>query len=167
MAYENGIQHIAFAANMDDLNDYRPGMQAEKETGIMSPLIDVQLTKDEIRFLSKEMGLPTWDKPAMACLASRIPYHTPITLEKLDMVSQAEVFLAEKGFKQYRVRHHDSVARIEVDPPYISRFMEKDFRKMIVQKFREIGFKYISLDMEGYVSGNMNRVLKKEDDYES
>jgi len=161
IAEERDIRHIAHAANLDDLNDYRPGIRAAKEMGILSPLVDSNLSKDEIRFLSREMGLATWDKPAMACLASRIPYGSPITAEKLAMVEEAEKFLAEKGFKQCRVRHHGSIARIEVDGTEISRIAEEGLRNRVIKRFREIGFTHISIDLEGYVSGSMNREIKK------
>lgn len=159
MATERGIAHVAFASNLDDLRDYRPGMKAATEMGILSPLIEAQIDKEEIRFLSKEMGLPTWNKPAMACLASRIPYESPITKKKLRMIEQAEAFLAENGFKQFRVRHHGPLARIELEPSDINRATETDIRKRIVKRFKEIGFFFISIDLEGFISGSMNRVL--------
>jgi len=160
IAREKGMKNIAFAANLDDLDDYRPGIKAAEEMGIIEPLIDARLTKEEIRFLSKEMDLPTWDKPAMACLASRIPYGEPITEEKLKMVEEAEIFLSANDFKQFRVRHHGPVARIELEVQDMGRMIEPQMRKMIAGKLREIGFIHISLDLEGYVSGSMNRVLE-------
>ena len=160
IAKEKGISHVAYAANLDDLSDYRPGMDAAREMGIIAPLVDAHLSKEEIRFLSKEMGLPTWDKPAMACLASRIPYGEPITTKKLKMVEEAEDFLADQGFRQYRVRHHGSVARIEVASSEIKKITGPELRKNIVEKFRQIGFYHIAIDLEGYFSGSMNRVLK-------
>jgi uncharacterized protein len=160
IAKEKSISHVAYAANLDDLSDYRPGMDAAREMGIIAPLVDAHLSKEEIRFLSKEMGLPTWDKPAMACLASRIPYGDPITTEKLKMVEEAEDFLADQGFRQYRVRHHGSVARIEVAGSEIKKVTDPELRKNIVEKFRQIGFYHIAVDLEGYFSGSMNRVLK-------
>jgi uncharacterized protein len=160
IANERDIRYIAHAANLDDLSDHRPGLKAAKEMGILSPLVDSRLSKDEIRFLSREMGLDTWDKPAMACLASRIPYGSPITIEKLKMVEEAEEVLAENGFRQFRVRHHDSVARIEVGCEEIGRIVEEGLRKKVVKRFREIGFTYISVDLEGYVPGSMNRDLE-------
>ncbi len=162
IAKEKSISHVAYAANLDDLSDYRPGMDAAREMGIIAPLVDAHLSKEEIRFLSKEMGLPTWDKPAMACLASRIPYGDPITTEKLKMVEEAEDFLADQGFRQYRVRHHGSVARIEVAGSEIKKVTDPELRKNIVEKFRQIGFYYIAVDLEGYFSGSMNRVLKNK-----
>ncbi|MBW1942603.1 MAG: ATP-dependent sacrificial sulfur transferase LarE [Deltaproteobacteria bacterium] len=159
IADQKGIAHVAHAANTDDLGDYRPGMQAAEEMGLIAPLLDAQLNKEEIRFLSREMGLPTWDKSAMACLASRIPYGETITEEKLRMVGEAETFLAEKGFKQYRVRYHGKVARIEVNIADLERMIAPVFRKEIVQKFRAIGFQHIALDLEGYITGSLNRAL--------
>ena len=160
IAKQKRISHVAYAANLDDLSDYRPGMDAAREMGIIAPLVDAHLSKEEIRFLSKEMGLPTWDKPAMACLASRIPYGEPITTKKLKMVEEAEDFLADQGFRQYRVRHHGSVARIEVAGSEIKKVTGPELRKNIVEKFRQIGFYHIAVDLEGYFSGSMNRVLK-------
>ena len=162
IAKQKRISHVAYAANLDDLSDYRPGMDAAREMGIIAPLVDAHLSKEEIRFLSKEMGLPTWDKPAMACLASRIPYGEPITTKKLKMVEEAEDFLADQGFRQYRVRHHGSVARIEVAGSEIKKITGPELRKNIVEKFRQIGFYHIAVDLEGYFSGSMNRVLKNK-----
>ena len=128
---------------------------------MIAPLIDAKLNKEDIRFLSKAMGLSTWDKQSMACLASRIPYGSRITEEKLKMVDEAEAFLFEKGLKEVRVRHHGSVARIEVSRAEIDTFVTESFRKTVVEKFRKIGFAHISLDLEGYISGKMNRELDK------
>lgn len=161
IANEKGISHIALAANQDDLGDYRPGITAAEEMGMIEPLMEAKLTKEEIRFLSKEMDLPTWDKPAMACLASRIPYGDPVTDEKLKMVEEAENFLAKNGFKQFRVRHHGAVARIEVELSDLRKMMDKTLREKIVEHFKEIGFLHIALDLEGYVTGSMNRALDK------
>jgi pyridinium-3,5-biscarboxylic acid mononucleotide sulfurtransferase len=157
---DRGIEKIAFAANIDDLGDYRPGIEAAKKMGIISPLIDAGLGKKEIRYLSKEMGLATWDKPAMACLASRIPYGTRITVEMLKTVEYAEDFLFNLGLRQLRVRHHGPVARIETSDMDFNRFFEEEFRIKVIKRFKELGFKYISLDLEGFVSGSMNRTLK-------
>jgi uncharacterized protein len=163
IAAERAIEHVAYATNVDDLGDYRPGLKAAEELGFIAPLVDAELNKEDIRFLSKEMGLPTWDKPAMACLASRIPYGDAITDKKLKMVEEAEDFLAKNGFKQYRVRHHGSVARIEVESSEIKRMSEPNLRKDIVEKFKEIGFLHVSVDLEGYVTGSMNRALETKD----
>ena len=162
LAKEENIHHIAHAANLDDLNDYRPGIKAAREMGLLSPLIDSRLGKDEIRFLSREMGLETWDKPAMACLASRIPYGSPITAEKLRMVQEAEEVLAENGFNLFMVRHHGAIARIEVGSAEIGRMTEETLRRKIAERLREIGFTYISIDLEGYIPGSLNRDLENK-----
>ena len=153
------IQHIALAVNADDLSDYRPGIRAAGEMGLINPLVDAQLSKEDIRILSKEMGLPTWNKPAMACLASRVPYGEKVTKEKLKMIEAAEDFLIENGFLQCRVRHHGSVARIEVNSSDIIKIMEKNLRMKIIEKFKQIGFLHIALDLEGYTTGSLNRIL--------
>jgi uncharacterized protein len=159
-AGEKGINHVAHGANVDDLKDFRPGFRAAGEMGVMAPLVDVQLGKEEIRLLSKEMGLGTWDKPAMACLATRIPYGDSITEKKLNMVEEAETFLANNGFRQFRVRHHGSVARIEVEPSEIEKLTAPNLRQRLVDKFRQIGFLHVAFDLEGYVSGSMNRAIR-------
>ena len=159
MAGEKGIDHIAHGANVDDLQDYRPGSKAAKEADVLAPLVDAELGKEEIRFLSKEMGLSTWDKASMACLASRIPYGDAITEEKLRMIQEAERFLAECGLKQFRVRHHGDVARIEVNPADMGRLIQEEWRRKIVDRCREIGFLHVSLDLEGYVTGSLNKAL--------
>jgi uncharacterized protein len=160
IAEQRGMRQVAHGANVDDLKDYRPGLQAAEEMGIKAPLLNAGFTKKDIRDLSKQMGLATWDKPAMACLASRIPYGSPVTAEKLKMIDEAEAFLLERGVRQCRVRHHGPVARIEVKSSDLKRMVDDDLRKDMVRKFRDIGFSYIALDLEGYVSGSMNRVLK-------
>lgn len=159
VARENDIKQVAHGANVDDLKDFRPGFRAAREMGVIAPLVDVKLGKKEIRFLSKEMGLDTWDKPAMACLASRIPYGDAVTEKKLKMVADAEDFLAQNGFKQFRVRCHGSMARIEVENQDIEKIAEAQFRKRLMQAFKQIGFMHIAVDLEGYVSGSMNRAL--------
>lgn len=159
VAEQRGIRHVAHGANVDDLKDYRPGHRAAEQMGIKAPLLSAGLNKKDIRDLSKQMGLASWDKPAMACLASRIPYGSPVTAEKLKMIDEAEAFLLERGVRQCRVRHHGSVARIEVISSELRKMVDDDLRKDIMHKFRDIGFSYIALDLEGYVSGSMNRVL--------
>jgi uncharacterized protein len=161
IAGQRGIRSIAHAANMDDFDDYRPGWKAAVEMGGLAPLVDARFTKEEIRLLSKEMGLSTWDKPSMACLASRVPYGEPITETKLRMIGEAEKEIASLGFRQYRVRHHGPVARIELPAPDMKRIMEPEVRERIVAKLKELGFLYVTLDLEGYVTGSMNRTLKK------
>lgn len=159
LAKENGITNVAEGSNMDDLGDYRPGLEAVKELKVLSPLREVGLTKDEIRAYSKELGLPTWSKPSFACLASRVPYGERITAEKLKMVEKAENFLAELGFEQYRVRIHGKIARIEVPAEDILRIASDDVRGEIVTRFKEYGFAYVSLDLQGYRTGSMNEVI--------
>lgn len=151
IARDNDIRHVIHGENVDDLNDYRPGFRAAGEAGVIAPLIDAKLTKNEIRFLSKEMGLSTWDKPALPCLATRIPYGVLITVEDLRMVEKAEAFLLEQGFGEVRVRHHGSVARIEVNKENLKKFVAEDLRSIIVDKLREIGFEHIALDLEEYI----------------
>ena len=162
IAKEKAISHVAHGANADDLEDYRPGFRAAEEAGIIAPLIGVGLLKDEIRFLAKEMGLSVWDKPAMACLASRFPYGTPITEKGLKMVEEAEEFLLNEGFRGLRVRHHGPVARIEISTSDLRKIVNDDTRKAIVEKLRNIGFEHIALDLEGYISGKMNRSIETD-----
>jgi uncharacterized protein len=159
IAGRRGIQHVAHGANIDDLSDYRPGFAASQEMGIKAPMVAAKLTKNDIRMLSKEMNLVTWNKPAMACLASRIPYGTPITEKDLKMVEQAEQVLFGLGFTGCRVRMHGKVARIEVETGDIERLMDQKTRAFIVEKLREIGFFHVAVDLEGYRQGSMNRDL--------
>ena len=158
-AGEYHIQYIAEGSNIDDLDDYRPGMQAIKELGIISPLKDAGLGKDAIRKLSKKMGLPTWDKQSFACLASRFPYGEKITQEKLAMVDRAEQYLIDLGFKQVRVRHHGDTARIEVAGTERLKFFDLKLMEDVYKQFQEIGFVYTALDLKGYRTGSMNEVL--------
>jgi uncharacterized protein len=161
IAEERGIRSIAHAANMDDFDDFRPGWKAAVEMGGIAPLVDARLTKAEIRTLSKEMGLATWNKPSMACLASRVPYGEPITEAKLHRIGEAEKEIASHGFTQYRVRHHGPVARIELQASDMNRIMEPEIRGRIVSKLKELGFLYVTLDLEGYATGSLNRGIKK------
>lgn len=161
VAVQNGIQYVADGSNLDDLGDYRPGMQAVKELKVVSPLKAAEMTKDDIRLLSKEMGLPTWNKQAFACLASRFPYGEKITKEKLAMVDQAEQFLLDLGFKQVRVRHHGDLARIEVGADERSRFFNEELMEKVYAELHKIGFTYVSLDMKGYRTGSMNETILK------
>lgn len=157
IANENGINNIADGSNLDDLSDYRPGMKALEELNIVSPLKDLNMTKQEIRDLSKEYGLYTWKKAAFACLATRIPTGEPITDLKLRMIEKAEKYLMEKGFIQYRVRCHGDMARIEVDPDERNKFFNNTFMDEVNKKFKEFGFRYVALDFGGYIKGNMNK----------
>lgn len=159
IAKELGISSVADGSNVDDIGDYRPGMQALKELAILSPLKAAGLTKEDIRILSREMGLPTWDKPAFACLASRFPYGQEITKEKLNMIDQAEQFLLDHGFRQVRVRCHGDVARIEVPAEDCIRLIEQNLAQNVYATFKQIGFSYVSLDLLGYRMGSMNETL--------
>lgn len=160
LAAQNGISHVADGTNVDDLGDYRPGMTALGELGISSPLREAGMTKEDIRILSKEMGLPTWDKQPFACLASRFPYGHEITREKLEMVDKAEQFLLDLGLRQVRVRHHGDIARIEVSAGERSRFFDEGIMDRVHTRLKEIGFKYVALDLKGYRTGSMNDTLK-------
>jgi pyridinium-3,5-biscarboxylic acid mononucleotide sulfurtransferase len=145
--------------NADDRGDYRPGRQAAREFGVRSPLDEVNLTKDEIRELSKRAGLPTWDEPASACLSSRIPYHTEVTDEKLRIIEQAEQALRALGFRVFRVRHHDEVARIEFARNEMARALEPEIASAIVRELKAAGYKYVSLDLQGDRMGSLNEGL--------
>ena len=161
VAKENNIDYVADGSNVDDLGDYRPGMQAIKELQVISPLKDAGMTKEDIRTLSKEMQLPTWDKPAFACLSSRFPYGHKITREKLEMVDKAEQFLLDIGFRQVRVRHHGDIVRIEVSSSERNKFFNEELMDKVYEKFRQIGFAYTALDLKGYRTGSMNETLNK------
>lgn len=160
IAKENDLAAIAEGSNMDDNGDYRPGLQAVAELGVKSPLRHVELYKEEIRFLSKELGLPTWDKQSFACLSSRFVYGETITEEKLGMVDKAEQLLLDKGFHQVRVRIHGTIARIEVLPDEFGKLLEESVRDEVVSKFKEYGFSYVAMDLQGYRMGSMNETLK-------
>jgi len=159
IARQEGIPYILDGTNYDDIRDHRPGMKATEEHGVRSPLKEVGLTKDEIRLLSKRLNLPTWDKPSFACLSSRFPYGDKITVEKLLMVEAAENFLRQFKFKQLRVRHHDKIARIELGKEDMIRVVTTDIGDQIVAKFKELGYTYVTLDLQGYRTGSMNEVL--------
>jgi len=158
---EYGILHIADGSNLDDLGDFRPGMEAAREQNVISPLQECKLTKEDIRYLSKEMELPTWDKPSFACLSSRFPYGHTITREKLSMVEQAEDYLRNLGFRQIRVRHHGDIARIEVDRDERELFFHQDKMDQISTNLKKLGFSYITLDLQGYRTGSMNETIIK------
>ncbi len=159
VAAEEGMECIFEGSNVDDLGDFRPGMQAVREHGVISPLREAQLTKEEIRLLSKEIGLQTWDKQAFACLSSRFPYGEKITKERLKMIDRAEQLLLDMGFKQVRVRFHKDIARIEVTQESFGKIIEPAIREKIYSEFKNIGFMYTALDLKGYRTGSMNEGL--------
>lgn len=159
IAGEHQIAHVAEGSNADDTRDYRPGMLAVAELGVLSPLREAGLTKEEIRVLSRECGLSTWKKPSFACLSSRFAYGENITDGKLRMVEQAEEFLRQRGFSQVRVRVHGNLARLEVSPEEISRLVSDKNRRRVIQQIKNIGFSYVTVDLDGYRTGSMNESL--------
>ena len=160
MADAEGFRFVANGANVDDLGDFRPGLNAAKRHGVRSPLVEAGLGKADVRGLSREMGLPTWDKPAQACLSSRIPYGTPVSVEALDRIAQAESFVRGLGVRQVRVRHHGAVARIEVEPGDIPTLTSGDAARRVAEHLRSLGYAYVTVDLEGFRSGSMNEVLR-------
>jgi pyridinium-3,5-biscarboxylic acid mononucleotide sulfurtransferase len=156
-AREHGFCYIVDGNNADDLGDYRPGQTAAREQGVRSPFQEVGMTKSEIRSLSHALGLPNWDKPSAACLSSRIPYGTSITLEALAQIERAESFLHQQGFRQVRVRHHGQVARLELEPADFGRVLQ--FREPIIAALKEAGYTYVTMDLSGFRSGSMNQTL--------
>jgi pyridinium-3,5-biscarboxylic acid mononucleotide sulfurtransferase len=163
VADEEGMKYILEGSNFDDLGDFRPGLQAVKEHGVLSPLREALLTKEEIRLLSKEMGLKTWNKQAFACLSSRFPYGEKITNERLRMIDRAEQLLLDLGFSQVRVRFHKDIARIEVGQEQFAKMLDTEIREKIYKDFKEIGFMYTTLDLKGYRTGSLNEGLKKDE----
>jgi uncharacterized protein len=162
VAHENGIGNVAEGSNMDDNGDYRPGLIAVAELGVRSPLREAGLYKSEIREISKDMSLPTWDKPSFACLSSRFPYGESITRSNLSMIDKAEQFLIDHGFKQVRVRHHGNLARIETDEAGFALLADSRLRSQVHKAFKEIGYAYVAMDLLGYRTGSMNETLSKE-----
>ena len=158
-ADQEGFAWVANGANVDDLGDFRPGLKAAERYGVRSPMVEAGLSKAEIRSLSRDMALTTWDKPAQACLSSRIPYGTPVTEEALSRIAKAEEFLRGLGITQLRVRHHDTIARIEVEPEDFVSLMDEGVRNGISKYFRSIGYSYVTLDLEGFRSGSLNEIL--------
>ena len=159
IAASRGIECIVDGSTTDDLGDYRPGRKAATQHAVRSPLIEVGLSKNEVRELSRRAGLPTWDKPASPCLSSRIAYGTTVTIERLSKVDRGEEILREFGFKEFRVRHHDTLVRLEIAPAELDRALDKEMIEQLAMRFRELGFKYVTLDLEGFRSGSMNEVL--------
>lgn len=161
IAREKGIRWIIDGTNVDDLKDFRPGFKAIRENNVRSPLLEAGLTKKEIRELSKNLGLPTWNKPSLSCLSSRFPYGFPIDKEKLKKIDKAELFLRANGLKVVRVRYVDeNTVRIETDKDGLKKFFDDEFRMKTIQELKSLGFIYITLDLEGYRTGSMNEVLK-------
>jgi uncharacterized protein len=160
LAEQLGLAVRVDGFNADDVGDYRPGAAASREAGVRSPLLEVGLTKPEIRVLSRELGLATWDKPAMACLSSRVPYGERISREKLEQIDRAEQLLRELGFRQIRVRHHGDIARIEMPAEDMQRFFAEGLAEPIGRRIKDLGFQYVTLDLMGYRTGSMNEVLK-------
>jgi pyridinium-3,5-biscarboxylic acid mononucleotide sulfurtransferase len=159
IALAEGLKWIADGTNADDLHDFRPGRKASAEAGIRSPLLEAGLTKAEIRRLSRSKNLPTWDRPASPCLASRIPYGTPVTAETLNKIARGEQYLHGLGIRELRLRHHGDIARIELAPEDMAKIITPEIRQDIVTKLKALGYKYVALDLTGYRTGSLNEVL--------
>jgi len=159
IAAAEGLRHLVYGATVDDLGDHRPGMVSARQRGVKAPLIEAGLGKADIRALSRAVGLPTWDKPAMACLSSRFPYGTPITPEKLRQVDQAEAFVRGLGFREFRVRHHGDLARLEIAKGEMSRLWEEGRAEAIAARLSELGFLHVTVDLQGFRSGSLNAAL--------
>jgi uncharacterized protein len=159
IAEREALATVVYGANLDDVGDYRPGMQAARQLGARAPLLEAELGKPEIRAISRFLGLETWDKPAFACLSSRIPYGERVTEEKLQQIDQAEIALVGEGFRQVRVRHHGEIARIEVPPSELARFFQEGRNERVARRLKEIGFRFVTLDLQGYRSGSLNESL--------
>lgn len=162
LAVARGFAAVAYAANVDDQRDFRPGHRAAAERNVLAPLVEAGLTKLEVRELSRQAGLPTWDRPASPCLSSRVPYGLPVTPAKLGRIERAEDALRELGFRQFRVRSHDDLARVEIAPNELLRAFESEMTRAIAGRIKQAGFTYVCLDLEGYRQGSLNATLKKE-----
>jgi uncharacterized protein len=160
LAHDRGFSVIVDGSNADDRGDYRPGRQAAREFGVRSPLDEAELTKDEIRALARDAGLPIWDEPASACLSSRIPYQSEVTEAKLATIERAEEIVRALGFRVFRVRHHDTLARLEIGRDEMARAVEPEINQALVSGLKAIGYKYVSLDLQGYRTGSLNEVLR-------
>ena len=154
-----GVETIVDGTNLDDLQDHRPGLKAANEWGVRHPLVEAEMTKEDIRRYSRQLDLPTWDKPSSPCLSSRFPYGTEIDLERLMQIGSCELFMKELRFREFRVRYHGDLARIEVSQNEIVRLFDQPTRDAIVIKFKELGFRFVSLDLQGFRSGSLNEVL--------
>lgn len=159
LAVAQGCQAILSGVNADDTGDFRPGMQAGSELGVSSPLLEAGLTKADVRELAKALGLPNWEKPALACLASRVPYGTPITVDTLNRIEQAEAFLADRGFTNIRVRHHAKLARVEAPVADLPRLLQEPLRSELVAHLKNLGYVYVTVDLQGFRSGSANEAL--------
>jgi uncharacterized protein len=160
LAADRGFAAIADGSNADDRGDYRPGRTAAREFGVRSPLDEAGLTKADIRELSRRAGLPTWDEPASACLSSRIPYHSEVSDDKLRTIERAENVLRELGFRVFRVRHHETLARIEIGRDELERILEPRVSDLVTRNFRELGYQYVTIDLQGYRRGSLNEGLR-------
>ena len=160
IAEAEGLAWVSSGTNLDDLSDFRPGLKAGEERGVRNPLVEARLTKADIRELSRLRGLPTWDKPAQPCLSSRVPFGTQVTVEVLGRIAQAEAMLRDLGLRQFRVRHHDTIARIEVEPEDMALLLQPGVRERLVADLRGLGYLYAALDLGGFRTGNLNAVLK-------
>jgi pyridinium-3,5-biscarboxylic acid mononucleotide sulfurtransferase len=161
VAAGRGYQHIIYGVNLDDLGDYRPGQNAARDHHVAAPLADAGLSKAEIRELSRRADLPTWDRPASACLSSRVPYGTPVTIETVKTVEAGEEELKALGFRQFRVRFHGDVVRVEIAPDELEKALNLEMSRRFTTIFRALGFRYVTLDLEGYRQGSLNEVLKQ------
>jgi len=160
LARSRGFLAVVNGANADDTGDWRPGMKAADQWQVRAPLLEANLTKQDVRDLARELGLPNWDKPALACLSSRIAYGTPVTIGSLAQVEKAEAFLWDRGFASFRVRHHGNLARIEVAVADLPRLMQEPLRTELLRRFREIGYTYVTVDLAGFRSGSGNEAIK-------
>jgi uncharacterized protein len=157
-----GIKTIVDGTNVDDLKDHRPGLKAADEWGVLHPLVQAEMTKDDIRRYSRDLALPTWDKPSSPCLSSRFPYGTEINVDRLKKIAECEMFMKELRFREFRVRFHGDLARIEVGRNEINRFFEEPIREAVVKRFKQAGFSYVSLDLQGFRSGSLNEALQSQ-----
>ena len=162
IATSEGYAWVASGTNSDDLKDFRPGLAAAKEYDVRHPLVEAGLSKSDVRELSRRRGLPTWDKPAQACLSSRVPYGTAVSLEALQRIARAEAFLRSQGFRHVRVRHHDTLARIEVGPEDLPRLAQDGLRGAVTEHLRGLGYLYVTLDLAGYQTGSLNMALRRK-----
>jgi len=159
LAQQQGYKFVVDGSTLDDLGDFRPGRTAANEHGVRSPLVEVGMTKSDVRTMSRRAGLPTWDKPASPCLSSRIAYGLPVTIERLSTIDRGEEIMRDLGFREFRVRHHDELVRLEIAPAEMTKALDPDMAQEFAKRFRELGFKYVTLDLHGYRTGAMNEVL--------